>query len=98
MNGMSVSVESVLDPVRLCNILDCLQSTQSKAQEKSFKSVTVYLPSNLDKLQPDKTVLKWSSVWCAATNDGFLCVQVHVVWSSSVEYAHVAWVQVISGV
>lgn len=57
MNVMSASIESILDNVRLCNILICQQSTQSKAQNKSFTSVTVYLPSNLDKLwQPYKTV------------------------------------------
>lgn len=60
MNVMSASIESILDHVSLCNILICLQSTQSKAQEKSISSVTVYLPSNLDKLcmvwQPYKAV------------------------------------------
>lgn len=102
MNVMSVSIEAILDPVRLCNILVCLQSIQSKAQEKSFMSVSLSAlkPGQAVRMvrQPYRTVLKWSSVWCAATNDGFLCVQVHVIWSSSVEYAHIAWIQVISGV
>lgn len=102
MNVMSVSIESFLDPVRLCNILVFLQSIQAKAQEKSFKSVSLSAlkPGQAVRVrrQPYRTVLKWSSVWCAATYDGFLCVQVHVAWSSSVEYVHVAWIQVISAV
>lgn len=57
MNVMSASIESILDNVRLCNILICQQSTQSKAQEKSFTSVTVFLPSNLDKLCGSHTKL-----------------------------------------